>query len=64
MLKELTLNPQNILLITDANVDIEVMIDAVKKSAPDGSACIADLYLTGPTNIVAAGEILDEELSL
>ena len=41
-----------------------LVIDAVKKSAPDGSACIADLYLTGPTNIVAAGEILDEELSL
>ena len=32
MLNELTKQPQKILLITDANVDIEVMIDAVKKS--------------------------------
>ncbi len=32
MLNELTKEPQKILLITDANVDIEVMIDAVKKS--------------------------------
>ncbi len=32
MLNELSLNPQNVLLITDANVDIEVMKDAVQKS--------------------------------
>lgn len=32
MLNELSRDPQKILLITDANVDIEVMIDAVKKS--------------------------------
>lgn len=33
MLKELTSSPQNILIITDANIDINVMVDAVKKSA-------------------------------
>ena len=32
MLNELTQNKQNILLITDANVDIEVMKDAISKS--------------------------------
>ena len=32
MLKELSTNPQNILIITDANIDINVMVDAVKKS--------------------------------
>ena len=32
MLNKLTESPQNILLITDANIDINVMIDAVKKS--------------------------------
>ena len=32
MLNELTRDPQKVLLITDANVDIEVMVDAVKKS--------------------------------
>jgi diaminopimelate epimerase len=34
-------------------------VDAVR----DGSK-IRDLYLTGPTNIVAKGEITDEELSI
>ena len=29
---------------------------------PDGS--VADLYLTGPTNIVCKGEITDESLAL
>ena len=32
MLEELSKSPQNILIITDANVEIEVMIDAIKKS--------------------------------
>lgn len=32
MLNELTSNPQKIMIITDANIDINVMIDAVKKS--------------------------------
>jgi len=37
----------------------QLIIDALR----EGSR-IADLYLTGPTNIVAKGEITDEELSL
>ncbi|MBO4358521.1 MAG: hypothetical protein J5796_01835 [Erysipelotrichaceae bacterium] len=32
MLQELTKSPQNILIITDANIDIDVMVDAVRKS--------------------------------
>ena len=32
MLQELNKTPQNILIITDANIDINVMVDAVKKS--------------------------------
>ena len=32
----------------------------------DGVSCVGtcDLYLTGPTNIVAKGEVTDEDLSL
>ena len=37
----------------------QLIIDAVR----DGSA-ITDLYLTGPTNIVAKGEVTDEDLRL
>ena len=48
MLNELSLNPQNVLLITDANVDIEVMKDAVLKSKINCGRI--DTLFFGPAN--------------
>ena len=72
MLQELTNSPQKILIITDANVDIKVMVDAVKKSkincgeintlffGPDNKENFPDIQLNierhGPENIEGVPE--------
>ena len=49
--------------VSGRNVKVDMaggrlIIDAVQEGD-----CIADLYLAGPTNIVAKGEVTDEDLS-